>query len=145
MHLLLQTKWCCSQFLLWIPTNSSVFHVFTNEQILVRCTVCSGLCKHMWKLVSLDYQVSYTGFPYIELQLSESFTSSKETKNRSSEFSNTILYVPLGYWKNWNMSLKYSRQNNMHINQWLEKVSKMLFIASFHQICIILMIDTLQK
>lgn len=99
----------------------------------------------MWKLVSLDFQMSYTSFPSIELQLSESFISIRETENRSSEFSITILYMRCGYWKNWDMSVKYSRQNNMHINQWLETVSKMLFIASFHQICIIAMIDTLQR
>lgn len=123
-----------------------------NDHILVWYTVWSGLiwcmfwsCEYVWKLVSLDFQVDYTVFPYTALQLSELFTSIRENENRSSEFFNTILYVSLGYWRNWDMSVKYSRQNNRHINQWLETVSKMLFIATFHQICIILMIDTFPR
>lgn len=123
-----------------------------NDYILVWYTVWSCLiwcvfwsCEYVWKLVSLDFQVNYTVFPYITLQLSESFICIRENENRSSEFSITILYMSLGYWRNWDMSVKYSRQNNRHINQWLETVSKMLFIASFHQICIILMTDTFPR
>lgn len=142
MLLPLQMKWCWSCFLL------CAIEVFLKIWKMARFLFdipCVLVSKHFWKLVSLDLQVNYTAFPCTELQLSESFISARETENRSSEFSITILFVPLGYWKNWDTSVKYCRQNNMHINQRLETVSKMLFIASFHQICIILMMDTLQR
>lgn len=103
---------------------------------------CVGISEN-WK--ALIFRWVNTVLPFIELQLTESFLSIRETEIRSSKFSITTLYVPFKYWKNWDMSVKYSRQNNMHINQWQETVSRMLFIASFHQICIILMIDTLQR
>lgn len=131
MHLPLQTKWCSFHFLLCVPINSIGAHVFKKGQVIVWYTVFSGLCGNEWKLVSLNFQVNDTVFPFIELQLTESFLSIRETENRSSKFSITTLYVPFGYWKNWDMSVKYSRQNNMRINQWLEAVSKMLFIARF--------------
>lgn len=47
------------------------------------------------KIGELGFSVNYTGFLCIELQLSESFISIKET-----EFSITIQYMSLGYWKN---------------------------------------------